>query len=58
MGPGQPQARHQEPATAEAVSAPMSWQEGSADMRPGFAVDGRVRGHVADAEFGGELPVG
>jgi hypothetical protein len=23
-------------------------------MRPGFAVDGRVGGHVADAEFGGE----
>src|SRR5215475_14782999 len=26
-------------------------------MRPGLAVDGRAGRHVADAEFGGELPV-
>src|SRR5215467_9052159 len=31
---------------------------GSVYVRPCFAVDGRAGGHVADAEFGGELPVG
>src|SRR5215471_20889536 len=30
---------------------------GSAHVRPGPAVDGRAGGHVADAEFGAELPV-
>src|SRR5215831_10952743 len=31
---------------------------GSVYVRPCFAVDGRAGGDVADAEFGGELPVG
>ena len=32
-------------------------RRGSAHVRPGFAVDGRAGRRVADAEFGGELPV-
>src|SRR5579862_4315788 len=30
----------------------------SGHVRPRLAVDGRAGGHVADAEFGGKLPVG
>src|SRR5262249_11769757 len=34
-----------------------SRRAGSAHVRPGLTVDGRAGGHVADAEFGGQLAV-
>ena len=50
--------KHHRSKTRRASRSRLNRRLRSRYVRPGLAVDRRAGGHVADAEFGGQLPVG